>query len=354
MNKRRKLILMPGAYKSPSSRYRIHQFYSSFKTLDYDIKKIVTFPDREDDFPKAYSFLKKLPARAKQALRLISGRLAIATIKKGDIVIVNRDIVPEPKITWYEEHLCKKGAKLIFDFDDAIFLGSRKEKLDKVLPSFSWVAAGNDYLFDYAKTVNPNSSIIPTVVDTEFYTAKNLDEKKEKLTVGWSGSAGTVKVCLPIIKKAIEELSKKHDFTFLVIADKDPHLDWDVKDIRFKKWTPETEVEGIKQIDIGLMPLNDTEFERGKCGLKAIQYMAVGTPAIVSPVGVNEKIVTPGVNGYHARTNQDWIKHISELLENHSSRKEMGEKARQTVLDKYSVKVAFEQWREILNKVDRP
>lgn len=345
---------MPGSHKSPSARYRIHQFYDAFKTLDYDVKIIITFPDRENDFPEAYDFLKKLPPRVKQALRLLSCRLAMRSIKRGDIVITNRDIVPEPGVTWFEEHLNKKGAKLIFDFDDAIFLGARKEKLNKVLPFFSWIVAGNDYLLDFAKTINPNSSIIPTVVDTKFYTAKIQNERKPKLTVGWSGSSGTAKMCLPLLRNVMEQVSKKMDFTFLVIADKDPHLDWDVKDIRFKKWTPETEVEGIKQIDIGLMPLSDTEFERGKCGLKAIQYMAVGTPAIVSPVGVNEKIVTSGVNGYHALTDQDWIKYILELLEDHTLRKEMGEKARQTVLEKYSVEVAFEQWREISYKIDKP
>lgn len=346
-----KLFLFPGGYRTPPSRYRIHQYYEAFKTLDYSVTKIVTFPDRANRFPEGYWILERLPSRIKQFMRLLSARVAMFKIKNGDIVIANRDIVPEPKITWFEEYLFNKGAKLIFDFDDAIFLGLRRKKLDKILPRCSWVVAGNEYLLDYAKSANVNSSIIPTVVDTELYTIRNHDEIKDKLIIGWSGSAGTVKVCLPLIKGPMEELSKIFDFTFLVIADKDPRLDWEVKDIKFKKWTPETEVEGIKQIDIGIMPLNDTEFERGKCGLKAIQYMAVGTPAIVSPVGVNRKIVDHGVDGYHATTEEEWVMYMSALLQDKEKRKQMGLAAREKIEQQYSLKSAIVKWGQILNSV---
>jgi glycosyltransferase involved in cell wall biosynthesis len=349
----KRIILLPGTHSSPAARYRIHQFENSFRSLAYEVKSFVPFPDRENTFPDSFRFLRFLPIRILQLIRVLSVFIIILQIRKGDTVIMNRDIIPENRILFFERHLVRKGAILIFDFDDAIYIGHRKKKLDKLLPLFNWVVAGNDYLLNYAKSVNPNSSVIPTVIDTKAYTRKEtVVGKKERLTIGWSGSSGTVKQCLPILKSVMEEMSKKYDFTFLVIADKDPNLNWDVKKIEFVKWTPESEVESIKKIDIGLMPLNDSEFERGKCGFKAIQYMAVGIPAVVSPVGVNKTIVSHGVNGFHANSESEWINLLTELLENYSLRIQLGQNARQTILKRYSLEVALKDWEEVLKKVN--
>lgn len=342
------LILWPGGYQTPSSRFRIRQFFFHFTQLFPETKVITTFPDREGNFPEGWLFMNSISPRFKQFLRLVTALLAVLKIKKGDIVIMNRDFVPD-KIIWYEAILKKRGVKLILDFDDAIFLGKRKAKFDRILPLMDYVVAGNEYLFNYAKSINSNTFIIPTVVDTNLYgLRKDTVKRKKKLTIGWSGSSGTRKANLPILKNAIEELSKDFDFTFLVIADQDPQLDWKVKDIKFIKWSEKNEVKSIQCIDIGVMPLNNTEFEKGKCGFKAIQYMAVGSPAIVSPVGVNTDIVAHAVNGFHAKDHKDWVKYISKLLVDHRLRDEMGKRAREDVVRKYSVEFAFSKWKEIL------
>ncbi len=343
---------MPGAHNSPPARFRIKQFISAFKTLDYNVKLVVPFPDRVDNFPSGYAFMNKITnARLRQLLRVASTWWKLRSVKNGDVVVSNRDIVPELKVIWFEKKIKAKGAKLIFDFDDAIFVGPRGKKLEKIFPIADYLVAGNNYLLNYAKTQNKRSTLIPTVVDTDFYTQKDFDKPNDKVIVGWSGSASTNKVCLPIVKDAIEELSSKMDFTFLVISNENPNLDWNVKDIQFKQWTPDTEVEGIQMIDIGLMPLNDNEFEKGKCGLKAVQYMAVGTPAIVSPVGVNEKIVSHGVDGYHVNNYAEWAEHIGTLVQDGTKRKQMGLAARLKVEEQYSLKRAFVKWQEVLNNL---
>jgi len=198
------------------------------------------------------------------------------------------------------------------------------------------VVAGNEYLAEYAERYNSSVHIWPTVVDTDYYQVRGVRDPGP-VRVGWSGSHHTLKMCLPILKNAIESLAKIRDFEFIVIANQKPDLNWAEVNWRYIPWSPENEVEGIGQIDIGLMPLADSPFERGKCGLKAIQYMAVGTPALVSPVGVNSEIVDHGKNGFHCESDDDWVQYAAKLIDNEEMRNEFGEKAARKVREMYSV-----------------
>lgn len=274
-------------------------------------------------------------------------RLQLNNLQVGDIVITNRDIVPELRTVFFEKLVLRKGAKLIFDFDDAIFLGARRKKLNMIIPLMNHVVAGNTYLAKYAKELSSSVDIIPTVVNTELYALKTKINDS-KFVIGWSGSDSTAKVCLPLIRSALEELNKKMDFVFLIISSEDPKLDWSIKDIRFKKWTEETEVEGIAQMDVGLMPLNDTEFERGKCGLKAIQYMATGIPAVVSPVGMNETLVEHQFDGFHAKNTSGWVQALEVLAANPTLRKTMGKRGRAKIEKAYSLHYAVNKWTDLI------
>jgi glycosyltransferase involved in cell wall biosynthesis len=158
--------------------------------------------------------------------------------------------------------------------------------------------------------------------------------------IGWSGSESTNTYCLPLLEPCMKEIARVHDVEFVVISNVDPRINWEGVRTRFLPWRAETEVQDLQLIDVGTMPLQDSEFERGKCGLKAIQYMALGVPAVVSPVGVNTEIVTDGHNGFHAATDGEWTHRLLALTESERLRRELGANARRTVEERYSHEVA--------------
>ncbi|MBC7391365.1 MAG: glycosyltransferase family 4 protein, partial [Opitutaceae bacterium] len=152
-------------------------------------------------------------------------------------------------------------------------------------------------------------------------------------TIGWTGTHSTLKYLdrlLPILKK----LQKQYSFNFLVIADKDPKLD--LENYSFQKWNKATEWKDLSGLDIGLMPLENTDWEEGKCGFKALQYMALGIPTIVSPTGANSKIISNGVNGFVCETNEEWKNKISTLLIDEEKRQTFSRKGRETVKNGFS------------------
>jgi len=138
------------------------------------------------------------------------------------------------------------------------------------------------------------------------------------------------------LDRPLQKLQEQINFTFIVIADKDPALP--LKQYRFIRWSREREAEDLLQFHIGIMPLFDDEIAKGKCGFKAIQYMSLGIPAVVSPVGVNTKIVQDAVNGYISTETMEWQQHLEILLQNSTLRTTMGIAARNKIETKYSVK----------------
>jgi glycosyltransferase involved in cell wall biosynthesis len=268
----------------------------------------------------------------------------------------------------------------------------------KVSSIIKWshkVSVGNAYLAEYARKYNRNVVINPTTIDTEnghnlvkdySWLLNNIPvanhqkeadhdkvdlmrqaqmQNKEELTapqppaspsgspetpsnesskvynrrsktiIGWTGSHST----LPYINEIIpilQQLEQEYNVEFQVISNKDPELP--LKHYSFIKWNKETEMEDLVKFDIGLMPLTEDKWAKGKCGFKALQYMALAIPALVSPVGVNTEIVQHGINGFICSTPEEWLKNIEALIENPLLRKTIGEKGRNTVLERYSVK----------------
>jgi glycosyltransferase involved in cell wall biosynthesis len=264
--------------------------------------------------------------------------------------MMNRDVVPETSISFIEPWLAKRNRRLIFDFDDAIHLGPREKKLRKILPCFAWLTPGNEYLASFVRQVNPHVSIWPTVVDTEYYHPIK-EREAGPIRIGWSGSNMTLQTCLPLIEKIIIQLAQKVDFQFIVIAEVPPQISWPEVKWKYIPWTPQTEVEGLQQIDIGVMPLEDKPYERGKCGLKAIQYMGVGIPALVSPVGVNKNIINHGENGFHCNNEEEWLMYLHRLLLDKGLRKHMGSAGRNHVEKTYSIKAQLPIMTNIFEKV---
>ncbi|MBL7731386.1 MAG: glycosyltransferase family 4 protein [Chitinophagaceae bacterium] len=268
------------------------------------------------------------------------------TIGKYDYVFIHREAAPAgpPVFEWIIAKLWRK--KIIYDYDDAIWIpvASENNRLAKYVKWFSKVkaicrmaykvSAGNQFLADFAKPYCKRVEVVPTVVDTEKEHNRVQMQLTGKPAIGWTGTFSTLKY-LEILVPVITRLQEKYAFTFVIIANKDPQLP--VKDYRFIQWNKETEINDLLSFHVGVMPLLDGEIEKGKCGFKAIQYMALGIPAVVSPVGVNSVIVENGKNGFTAKDEMEWEQRLEELLKNPEMRKKFGEESRTKIESEYSV-----------------
>jgi glycosyltransferase involved in cell wall biosynthesis len=250
---------------------------------------------------------------------------------------------------------------MAYDFDDAVWVASPS-------PANGWlsllkmpgktrtscrlathVMAGNPYLAEYAGRVNPHTTVVPTTIDLDKYTLKPRTESDVPV-IGWSGSFSTV-TYLDTIKTTLQRLAQAERFQLRVIGTSNyqaPGID-----VVSLPWRSETEVEDLRPIDIGIMPMIDDDFGRGKCGLKALQYMALGISPVVSPVGVNSEIIQDGVNGLLARTEEDWISALRTLLHDRGLRQRMGAAARKTVEEKYSAALQSQRVVEIFQECAR-
>jgi glycosyltransferase involved in cell wall biosynthesis len=209
--------------------------------------------------------------------------------------------------------------------------------------------AGNPYLADYARQTNQNVSIVPTTIDTDKYKVvqRSYDERRVPV-IGWSGSFSTVQH-LDSLVGALKRLAQTEIFRLVVIGT--PVYKIDGVDVEAMPWRSATEVSDLAQIDMGIMPLPDESWSRGKCGLKALQYMALGIPTVCSPVGVNSEIIQDGVNGFLADTEDEWVEKLKRLLHDKDLRARLGAAGRKTVETKYSATVQAPRVYEILHSV---
>ena len=282
-----------------------------------------------------------------------------------DIIFIHRELTPAgfPFFEWFISKVLKKT--VIYDFDDAIWLedpdekGSVQAKLkwkSKVASICKWsykVSAGNKYLADYARQFNDNVIINPTTIDTEylhnpevFRIPESAPLNKKEICIGWTGSHSTLQylnTLVPVFKK----LEKKHKFKLRVISNQKPSFE--LESTEFIHWQKETEIKDLMAIDFGIMPLTNDPWSKGKCGFKALQYMALEKPALVSPVGVNTKIVEHGITGYHCNTEEEWLNHLSFLITNPDKCREMGKKGRMFVRKYYSMESNTSNFLSLFN-----
>ena len=255
-------------------------------------------------------------------------------------------------VCWIQKKLLSLGKvralarrhKLVFDFDDAIWTSEKgdrslftrlrtKARLASVLERSAVVLAGNDYLADYARRYNPNVIVIPTVVDTALYPARDHAEARV-LTVGWVGHSVNFKY-LAALGDALRRIAAVRPLRLLVVADQDFHAEGIA--VENRRWSEEAEVGHILEMDIGLMPLADDDWTRGKCGFKAIQYMAAGIPPVASRVGMNAQLIAHGVDGFLVSSQQEWFDALTLLCGDAGLRHRIGQAARQTVQARYSL-----------------
>jgi glycosyltransferase involved in cell wall biosynthesis len=331
----------------PSQRFRFEQYLGQ---VNQKCALSVTKPFFTETayltFYQSGNLLSKIHAIVHSYVRRY---LLLLQASRYDFIFIHREMTPAgpPIAEWILAKLLRK--KIIFDFDDAIWLTDKTDESafkrilrwrSKVHSICKWsykISCGNSYLAAYAKQFNPNVFIIPTTIDTVNLHTRPASDKSsgENITIGWTGSRSTLKYLEELIL-VLQALEKKYpEVGYLIIADENPNLP--LKNMTFRSWKKETEIRDLAAIDIGIMPLPDDAWTKGKCGFKALQYMAMSIPAVVSPVGVNREIVQNGVEGYWCTSHQEWFARLEELIMNTEQRKEMGKCGRQKVVERYSV-----------------
>jgi len=198
-------------------------------------------------------------------------------------------------------------------------------------------------------------TVIPTVIDTEEYRARRYEKTSAsgRVRIGWSGSDQSIQATLVPHLPMLTALQARTDFELVVITNSQPQLP--VSNLRwsFHPWTASGEGTLESKFDIGIMPLVDDEFQKGKCALKLLQYMAAGLPTVASPVGVNKDVVLPGVTGMQARTPEEWHQSLECLIRNDGLRASMGEAGRRVCEQHYSVQRWLPVLLEIFQRVQR-
>jgi glycosyltransferase involved in cell wall biosynthesis len=237
---------------------------------------------------------------------------------------------------------------IVFDFDDAIFLANTSGhnvyierfknpgKIAQILKMSKRIIAGNEYLLQYACRYNKNAIMIPSSVDTERYRPVHMNKAgKDEVVIGWVGSE-TTKIFLYPLEDTFQELEKRYKNIIFKIVGASFYSSR-VKNVVNKNWRLEDEVLDLQSFDIGIMPMPDDEWTRGKCGFKAILYMACGIPVVASPVGVNTDIVEDGISGFFAKSTEEWVEKISVLIEDKALRESMGMRGREKIMAEYSL-----------------
>ena len=277
---------------------------------------------------------------------------------KYDLIWLQQEAFPWVP-TFFEKALLKSKVPYVVDYDDAFFHRYDlhklklirmvlKNKIDSVMGHAEIVLAGNKYLADRAKKNGANQiEIIPTVVDiTRFVIGAEV--KNEKFTIGWLGSPPTAKY-LYSIHTELKTFCTDGNSQVVVVGSKDFTMD-DLP-LELRKWSDADEVKDIQSFDVGIMPLIDSPWERGKCGFKLIQYMACGKAVIASPVGVNTEIVQHGINGFLASCAEDWIKYLGILKSDPELRQKMGYMGRKLVVEKYSLQAIAPKLEQIFRNL---
>lgn len=301
----------------PSSRYRVFQFIPALEQNGFRCRVL---PAPERNSWKRLGYLPRLFALARAV----------------DVLFVQKRALP----AWVLHSLCRINSHLIFDFDDAVYLQSgRRGAVGPILQAARVVVAGNEQLAVFARQFNPRVMIIPSVVDTTLYCPPQGERHPgdERVILGWIGSdpnRGDLAPLQPLFDWLGARYGEK--IVLQTIGRRPLQMKSGLR-TEFIPWTLVDSRTNLQRFDVGLMPLADTEWNRGKCGFKLIQYTSVAAAPVASPVGVNGEIIRDGVSGFLATSLEEWQQKLSAIIENPVLRRQMGQAGRQRVEESYSV-----------------
>jgi glycosyltransferase involved in cell wall biosynthesis len=281
--------------------------------------------------------------------------------QKYDLIWLEKEALPWLP-AWLELLLLRGRTPYLVDYDDAVFhrydqhsasvvrwlLG---QKIDRVMQNARLVIAGNDYLANRATQAGAKwVEILPTVVDLDRYPLSKAPQN-EVFTIGWIGTPLKFVDYIQELYPVLKEICRDGGAKVVAIGAKETNIE-DIP-LEIKPWSEATEVKEMQQFDVGIMPLTDTPFERGKCGFKLIQYMASTRPVIGSPVGVNAEIIEQGINGFQASSQAEWLQAFQKLKNDRYLRESMGLAGRKLVEDKYNIQITAPKMLQLLQKANQ-
>jgi glycosyltransferase involved in cell wall biosynthesis len=331
--------------RSPGQRFRCEQFFGFLEQNNYKITYSYIISEKDDKifystgryFTKFLILLKSIIIRTRDVWRA----------SDYDIILIYREsFMLGTSIFEYLFSLSR--TRIVFDFDDAIWLNDvsrgnyglkwlkNPSKTSGIIKISDLVFAGNKYLYDYAVIFNENVKIIPTTIDFTYHIKVPVLKSNDSVCIGWIGSLTTIKhfeFAVPFLKVLKNKYRSK--IYFMVIVDF-PFRSEELE-LEATIWSPEKEIEYLSEFDIGIMPLPEDDFTKGKCGFKGLQCMSMEIPTVMSPVGVNSEIIKDGENGFLAANESEWIDKISILIDDINMRRKLGINGRQTVIEKYSM-----------------
>lgn len=353
------LFLTKYGFEGASSRYRTFQY------LPY-LERHNIYSTVEPLFDGKY--LERLYQQGKRswfkpAVRYMSRIRALARPNKYDVIVIEKELFPfVPKI--FERHWLPKTKPMVLDYDDAIFhryddsknrliRGMLGKKIRGIIRESDCVTVGNDYLKDYAERSGARrTEIIPTVIDLnrypKFTTSNRRRGSDDAFIIGWIGSPTTSKY-LELIEAPLQLFGDEIPVRLLAIGS--GSLDHLNVPAEVRKWSFDRELQDLRDMDVGIMPLFDTKWERGKCGFKLIQYMAAGLPVVASPVGVNRELVQDGFNGFLVHNEHEWAEALCLLRDDPKLAYEMGRNGRNLVEGVYNLQKQAPRMAAILNEV---
>ena len=336
------LMLTDGNIDNASARIRAIQYIPFFEDQGFRVTLIPRIPQKPTRLFAKYFIFPILK-------RLYNLRMVLAILfGKWRFVYIQRVFVKE----YLLKRLNRKSIPIIYDFDDAIYINAKRPEsrlqTSVMIRNASKVIISTDYLQEFCSENGKKAELINSPVETD-RIKPIVKSPDHTVTIGWIGSPWTSGF-LDIVEKPLQQLAEKYNFCFLTVGAKPDYILSDINHLA-KPWRYEEENENINLMDIGIMPLPDTDYARMKGGYKLIQYMSAGIACIASPVGINQSIIQPGVNGFLASTAEEWFGHLESLIKDSDLRDRLGATGRQNAIDFYSREVCFNKLLKLIQEL---
>lgn len=353
------IIAMHRPKRSPGQRYRIEQYIKDLEnegvqcTLRFLLNERDdrTFYSKGNYFRKAIILLKSIALRRKH----------LKEAQNFDLVFIYREALVTGSL-FFEKALYKKGIPFVLDFDDAIWQNNTSadnrrfsflKNPNKLAQQCKWatmVFTGNEYLANYARRFNSNVHVMPTTIDLDEYRSTKAHQASAVVTIGWTGSHTTI-AYFELLKPVFLRLKAKYGDRLQFSLIGDSQYQDESLGIVGLPWRESTEASDLLKFDIGVMPLPDNDWTKGKCGCKGLQYMGVGIPAVMAAVGTNMEIVQSGQNGFLARNEEEWFEQLSSLIDSDSLREKIGNEGRKSLEKRYSRQAWSAKWVNLLSRI---
>jgi glycosyltransferase involved in cell wall biosynthesis len=311
-----KVTALTGSKHDPSSRFRIRQFIKPLHELGVNVSEYWPLISRYKIEPLPWL------AAGLRVPGLIASRFS-------DVTWLGRELISGRASL---EHLA--GRKRVFDVDDAVWPHYSRDFSAEIVEHCDGVIAGNRFLGEHYEKLGARVWLVPTSIDTNVWQPSNK-ETGAKWTIGWMGSSANLRFLGAIEEPLADFLAQHRDSRLLVVCDRRPLFKKLACD--FVQWSMENEVSLVNSMDVGLMPLEDSDAARGKCGFKLLSYMACGLPVVATPVSVNAEILRRDEVGFAAQTSGQWFDALTTLHNDLGLAARMGQAGRKVVEADYSV-----------------